>query len=741
MKAENRIDLNIDNKGKGRRFESRFLQAGLVKYSFGVCLLSKEVIDRFAYKFVGCPVIIDHKDITDKNAKDERVGVISKVWFNEFDGWFWCEGVVFDDEAISLIKDKGYNVSCQYNIDDYTENTANALHNGNPYDITILDGSPEHLAIVKNPRYEEALIAVNKGDFITDTDSNGKQYVYCIETVNPNYKKELKEIIDNARNNPNQHRKLKIGKVSNRLIKVARENGFDLQGYEHDIDVSGTRHSFNEHGTEKTEEPRGQIPITDEDFEKIPDIIYSYDEIEFTGKNKIGNETITYKKVMPDDTIFYVEEIRTGKKTLSINTMYKHKNKNADSPKTSAKNSNLLSNASIYIIPHFEEKITSSNEIVKECNMKAENTEFRTGYDSEGDAYVYPIDGADEKKSDKKTDKKEDKKPDYQDVIDKYDKKYDVDKNDKGESWYDRASDSELKTDIKDYENFLKSSKDEKQRTEKLLKDDNYSKWHNEFKRQIADLDREIGEYEDRIKYAKAHLEKKQATKSEDKKEDNKYSNRHAEILYKDLPKLREDLHKARYERAKKREQGADVTFYDKKIKELEDKEENLKEEMASIRDSRRKDGDRYKSLIEESKEDKKQPKQLKLFNALEEQLERFVLLVAKNFDESKHKRDEDGKFTDSGNFSGKTVDEQEKELVKELKRLKKNGKAGIDGEKIEDMYKRLTGKEWQSQGAKKEDKKQVKKSQKIDGVKFDKVGKLIPSILKDMEKAYKESK
>ena len=124
-----------------------------------------------------------------------------------------------------------------------------------------------------------------------------------------------------------------------------------------------------------------------------------------------------------------------------------------------------------------------------------------------------------------------------------------------------------------------------------------------------------------------------------------------------------------------------------------------------------------------------------------ESELQRFVSLVAKNFDESKHKRDEDGKFTDSGNFSGKTVDEQEKELVKELKRLKKNGKAGIDGEKIEDMYKRLTGKEWQEQGAKKEDKKQSKKSQKIDGVKFDKVGKLIPSILKDMEKAYKESK
>lgn len=162
-KATNAIYLKEDNGGKGRPFESRFIESGLVKYSFGVCLLTKKTIDKFINSFVGCPVIIDHQDVTDENAKDERVGVISEVWYNEKDGWFWCKGIIFDDEAIDLIK-KGYTVSCQYEITEYQDNTENKLHNGNEFDKYILNGQGEHLAIVKNPRYENAYIAVNNAD-------------------------------------------------------------------------------------------------------------------------------------------------------------------------------------------------------------------------------------------------------------------------------------------------------------------------------------------------------------------------------------------------------------------------------------------------------------------------------------------------------------------------------------------------------------------------------------------------
>lgn len=160
MEAQNAIYLDKEMGGKGRQFKSRFLVPGLVKYDYGVCLLTKENADKFIQGFIGCPVVINHQDVTDANAKDVSVGNIFSVWFDEKDGYYWCNGIITDKHAIELI-DKGYSVSCQYTITEYSDNVSGALHNGNPYDKIIENGKPEHLAIVNNPRYEGAIIAVN----------------------------------------------------------------------------------------------------------------------------------------------------------------------------------------------------------------------------------------------------------------------------------------------------------------------------------------------------------------------------------------------------------------------------------------------------------------------------------------------------------------------------------------------------------------------------------------------------
>ena len=158
--ASNAIYLGEDEGGKGRQFKARFLVPGLVKYDYGVCLLTKENADKFINGFTGCPVVINHQTVTDKNVKDVAVGDIFSVWFDEKDGYYWCNGILRDKEAIKLINE-GYSVSCQYLITEYSDNTSGKLHNGNPYDKIIENGKPEHLAIVNNPRYEGAIIAVN----------------------------------------------------------------------------------------------------------------------------------------------------------------------------------------------------------------------------------------------------------------------------------------------------------------------------------------------------------------------------------------------------------------------------------------------------------------------------------------------------------------------------------------------------------------------------------------------------
>lgn len=155
-------ELTTEANGKGRKFTSRFIEAGVAHYEqFGDVLITKETLDKFIQTMVGCPVIIKHKDITDKNADKERVGVVSRVWYNEADGWFYCEGVIWDKQAIDLVKNQGWNVSCTY---DFKSDFKKSTYHGKEIDMEFTGGEFLHLALVPNPRYERATIVMNSQD-------------------------------------------------------------------------------------------------------------------------------------------------------------------------------------------------------------------------------------------------------------------------------------------------------------------------------------------------------------------------------------------------------------------------------------------------------------------------------------------------------------------------------------------------------------------------------------------------
>jgi hypothetical protein len=159
-------DLTVEKKGKGRKFVSRFIEAGLAHYQeFGDILITKETLDKFIHTMVGCPLIINHKEITDKNADKERVGVISNVWFNDMDGWYYCDGIIWDLQAIDLVKNQGWSVSCTY---DFVSDNLEKTHNGKKISMEFIDGEFLHLALVNNPRYERANIVINSKDEVNN---------------------------------------------------------------------------------------------------------------------------------------------------------------------------------------------------------------------------------------------------------------------------------------------------------------------------------------------------------------------------------------------------------------------------------------------------------------------------------------------------------------------------------------------------------------------------------------------
>jgi hypothetical protein len=120
--------------------------------------------------------------------------------------------------------------------------------------------------------------------------------------------------------------KIKIKQVAQWMVETAGKVGVNIEGYEHEISNYFIHHVIKNHANEKTEVIRGNLPITDEDFEQIPEIIEHPDWVIF-GAKRNNEDRIVYVKHAENGTILYFEEILRGKRNRSLrgNTMYKTK--------------------------------------------------------------------------------------------------------------------------------------------------------------------------------------------------------------------------------------------------------------------------------------------------------------------------------------------------------------------------------------------------------------------------------
>ena len=129
---------------------------------------------------IGVPVIINHQDVSKENADKIRRGVVSDVWYNPVINWFECAGVIWDETAQNLITDKGWSVSCSYDVK--LADDAGGTENNIPYDIEFLDGVFTHLAIVDNPRYERANIVFNSKTVVKNATEDAQGNLHSEST-------------------------------------------------------------------------------------------------------------------------------------------------------------------------------------------------------------------------------------------------------------------------------------------------------------------------------------------------------------------------------------------------------------------------------------------------------------------------------------------------------------------------------------------------------------------------------
>jgi hypothetical protein len=120
--------------------------------------------------------------------------------------------------------------------------------------------------------------------------------------------------------------KLYMSKVKKSTADIIKNKfNIDVEGYNISLKNDDVRKIYKDHGKAETELPRGQLPITEEDFTFIPMIINEPDTIDVRGTSKEGKPAIVFEKNINGNRVV-VTYVSDKHKNLELQTMYKFKN-------------------------------------------------------------------------------------------------------------------------------------------------------------------------------------------------------------------------------------------------------------------------------------------------------------------------------------------------------------------------------------------------------------------------------
>lgn len=140
----------------GKTIRMPCMRRGVVEYTDERILVNQNALEQMSPTAYGMPVVIEHPGKPIDAQSLPSIPVVGRVAFFEYDQasdlWF-ANFIVDDDEGVKLLQN-GYGVSTAWYPTEYTNG---GTYNNVSYDRELVSGRYEHLAIVKNPRYEMAV--------------------------------------------------------------------------------------------------------------------------------------------------------------------------------------------------------------------------------------------------------------------------------------------------------------------------------------------------------------------------------------------------------------------------------------------------------------------------------------------------------------------------------------------------------------------------------------------------------
>lgn len=231
--------MNIFNKLKNsisqypKVFFARHIGEGVVSYKNtdggeDIFFIGNDTLKKMNASFTGKPVYIQHQEVPLSQMKERAVGYVVESFYLPEDGKQWLKMLITDDEAFEAIQN-GWKVSNAYNVKDLG---AGGVWHNIPYKREILDGEYEHLALVADPRYEEAVIMTPE-DFKSYKEAKKKELDAM--SLDNSKKAVIKKSVENNKERKTMFQFFTKKKVENmdgvalQDVEVQLENGSSMK--------------------------------------------------------------------------------------------------------------------------------------------------------------------------------------------------------------------------------------------------------------------------------------------------------------------------------------------------------------------------------------------------------------------------------------------------------------------------------------------------------------------------------
>lgn len=149
-----KINLFKNAKQEPQILYCRHIGQGVCGYNEETIFIGEDCLKNMDKTFAGKPVYVDHQTVDLEKLQEQADGYVVESFYLPEDGSHWAKIIIVSDKGHEAVG-KGWAVSNAYVPDNFAG--SGEWHNI-PYDREITDAHYTHLAIVANPRYEEALI-------------------------------------------------------------------------------------------------------------------------------------------------------------------------------------------------------------------------------------------------------------------------------------------------------------------------------------------------------------------------------------------------------------------------------------------------------------------------------------------------------------------------------------------------------------------------------------------------------